>query len=402
MVCRKLHNEWGRIACEEAGLLQNNARAEDGDYAQEVCAGSNPPLATEYSTCKQSDNREFCTARDERRGHNGHATIVLVFNGSGGHDAGHAAASTDKNRHKRLAGKAKAAEHAVEDKRDTSHVTARLKEGKQQEQYQHLGNEAEHRANASDNAIENQSLQPVGASDRIQTLLNKNRNTGNPHAVFRGIGLGAFNLFCVRIGVYLLGFAVFVNIGCDDACVSGFVSKVFRFGIKTFLDRCCLKCGNSILVALIGSQNIKSFLVGIYIYFNRFVFARFVVIRLIGRRQTSGFSIFDECLGSRIKILFFGCGFKGVNAFLRTLEFLRYLIELLLTRTEIPAITEYAIVCPVGGNAANGGNGNVVHKEHNHNEDRQCQNAVGNHTVDLVGRGQLACHILATAVVDDR
>ena len=212
----------------------------------------------------------------------------------------------------------------------------------------------------------------------------------------------AFNLFCVRIGVYLLGFAVFINIGCDDACISGFVSEVFRFRIKAFLDRCCLKCGNGILVALIGSQNIKSFLVGIYIYFNRFVFARFVVIRLIGRRQTSGFSIFDECLGSRIEILFFSCGFKGVNAFLRTLELLRHLIELLLTRTEIPAIAEYAIICPVGSNGANGRNGDVVHKEHNHNEDRQCQNAVGNHTVDLVGRGQLACHILATAVVDDR
>ena len=205
MVCRKLHNEWGRITCKEAGLLQNNTRAEDGDYAKEVCAGSNPPLATEYSTCKQSDNREFCTARDERRGHNGHATIVLVFNGSGGHDAGHAAASTDKNRHKRLAGKAKAAEHAVEDKRDTSHVTARLKEGKQQEQYQHLGNEAEHRANASDNAIENQSLQPVGASDRIQTLLNKNRNTGNPNTVCACVR-SAVSLFviCIEIIVYCL------------------------------------------------------------------------------------------------------------------------------------------------------------------------------------------------------
>ena len=401
MVCRKLHNEWGRIASKEAGLLQDDAGAENGNDAQEVSAGCNPPLATEHGTCKQSDNRELCTARDKRRGHNGHATIVLVFNGSRRHDARHAATSTDEDRHKRLAGKAKAAEHAVKDERDTSHVTARLKEGKQQEQYQHLGNEAEHRTNAGDNAIENQSLQPVGASDRIQALLNKDRNAGNPHAIFRGIGFRAFNLFSVRIGVYFLGFAVFINIGCDDACVSGFVSEVFGFGIKAFLDRCCLKCGNGILVALVGSQNIKGLLVGVHIYFDRFVFARFVVVRLIGCRQTSGFSIFDECLGSRVEILFFSCSFKGINAFLCTLELLGYLIELLLTRTEIPAIAEYAIVCPVGGNAANGRNGDVVHEEHNYNEDWQSQDTVGNHTVDLVGRGQLACRILAAAVVDN-
>ncbi len=115
VVCRKLHDEWGGIACKEAGLLQNDARAENGDNAQEVRAGSNPPLATEHSTCKQSDNREL-SARDERRGHNGHAAIVLVFNGSRRHNTGHAAAgSRYKNRHKRLAGKAEAAEHAVED-----------------------------------------------------------------------------------------------------------------------------------------------------------------------------------------------------------------------------------------------------------------------------------------------
>ncbi len=71
--------------------------------------------------------------------------------------------------------------------------------------------------------------------------------THTPYSV--GIRFGALKLFCVRIGVYLLGFTVFVNIGCHNACVSGFIDEVFRFRIEAFLDRGCLECGDSVLVA---------------------------------------------------------------------------------------------------------------------------------------------------------
>ena len=61
---------------------------------------------------------------------------------------------------------------------------------------------------------------------------------------------------------------------------------------------------------------------------------------------------------------------------------------------------EELVVGEVGHRAAQGGNSDVVHAEHNDYEDRQAQNAVGNHAVDLLGGAHLG-RGLGEALVDD-
>ena len=67
----------------------------------------------------------------------------------------------------------------------------------------------------------------------------------------------------------------------------------------------------------------------------------------------------------------------------------------------IPAVgTEELVVGEVGHRAAQGGNGDVVHAEHDDHEDRQTQDTVGNHAVDLLGGAHLG-RGLGEALVDD-
>ena len=67
----------------------------------------------------------------------------------------------------------------------------------------------------------------------------------------------------------------------------------------------------------------------------------------------------------------------------------------------VPTVgTEELVVGEVGHRAAQGGNGDVVHAEHDHDEDRQAQDTVGNHTVDLLGSAHLG-RSLGEALVDD-
>ena len=67
----------------------------------------------------------------------------------------------------------------------------------------------------------------------------------------------------------------------------------------------------------------------------------------------------------------------------------------------VPAVgAEELVVGEVGHRAAQGGNGDVVHAEHDDNEDRQAQNTIGNHAVDLLGGAHLG-RSLGHALVDD-
>ena len=67
----------------------------------------------------------------------------------------------------------------------------------------------------------------------------------------------------------------------------------------------------------------------------------------------------------------------------------------------MPAVTEQAVVRPVGSGGANGDHGDVVHKEHDHGEDGQTQPAVGHDAVDLIGSGQLTGVLFLVAGLDD-
>ena len=67
----------------------------------------------------------------------------------------------------------------------------------------------------------------------------------------------------------------------------------------------------------------------------------------------------------------------------------------------VPTVgTEELVVGEVSHRSAEGRNGDVVHAEHDHDENRQTEDAVGNHTVDLLGSAHLG-RSLGEALVDD-
>ena len=67
----------------------------------------------------------------------------------------------------------------------------------------------------------------------------------------------------------------------------------------------------------------------------------------------------------------------------------------------VPTVgTEELVVGEVGHRAAQGGNGDVVHAEHDDHKDRQAQNTVGNHAIDLLGSAHLG-RGLGEALIDD-
>ena len=56
---------------------------------------------------------------------------------------------------------------------------------------------------------------------------------------------------------------------------------------------------------------------------------------------------------------------------------------------EVIAVAEHAVVDPVGSRRTDGDHRNIVHEEHDDDEDRQTQPAVGDDLVDLVGGRKL-------------
>ena len=94
----QLHNEGSGIAGEQLGLLQHDAGDDDGGHAHEVGGGSHPCSAAEDGAGDHGDEGQLGAAGDEGGGHNGHAAVTFIFNGTGGHDAGHAAAGADQHR----------------------------------------------------------------------------------------------------------------------------------------------------------------------------------------------------------------------------------------------------------------------------------------------------------------
>ena len=283
MVGRKLHNERRRAAGEELGLLEHEARSNDGKDAQEVEERADPRggggRIADDGTHEQGDDRQLSATGNERGGHDRHAAVLLVLDGLGSHDAGDAAARGHEHGDEGLTGQAKAAEHAVHDEGDAGHIAAVLQEGQHDEQQEHLRDEAEDGAQAADDAVADQRIDQatvLGAA-RHKRVVDHGGNTGNIGAVLR---------------------------------------RVDRVGIIA------------------------------------------------------------RSLDSRV---------VGVAA----------LAE------HIPTVgAKELVVGKVGHRAAQGRNGDVVHAEHDDHKDRQAQDTVGNHAVDLLGGAHL-CRSLGEALVND-
>ena len=73
-----------------------------------------------------------------------------------------------RDREEALAGQAEAAEDTVHDEGDTGHVADILEDGQQEEQNEHLGNEAQNSADTGDDAVHDQAVQPASNADALQ------------------------------------------------------------------------------------------------------------------------------------------------------------------------------------------------------------------------------------------
>ena len=105
-------------------------------------------------------------------------TVTLVLNGTGGHDAGNAASGCHEAGDEALAGEAELTENTVHDEGNSCHVADILKDGKQQEEYQHLRYETEHGTNAGHDAVLDEAVENGALSDmkRGENAVYKSRN----------------------------------------------------------------------------------------------------------------------------------------------------------------------------------------------------------------------------------
>ena len=283
MVGRKLHNERRRAAGEELGLLEHEARGDDGKDAQEVEERADPRggggRIADDGAHEQGDDRQLSATGNERGGHDRHAAVLLVLDGLGGHDAGDAAARGHEHGDKGLTGQAKAAEHAVHDEGDAGHIAAVLQERQHHKEQEHLRHKAEDGTQTADDAVADQRIDQA-------TVLGAARHKGVVHH------------------------------GGDAGDIGAVLCRVDRVGI---------------------------------------------VARSLDGRVV------------------------GVAA---------------LTE-HVPAVgAEELVVGEVGHRAAQGRNGDVVHAEHDDHKDRQTQDTVGNHAVDLLGGAHLG-RSLSEALIDD-
>ena len=118
---------------------------------------ADPGGAAEQSAGDHGDEGNLRAAGDEGGGHDRHTTVTLVFDGTGGHDAGDTAAGADQHGDEGLTGQTELTEDTVQNEGDTGHVAAGFQEGQQQEQHQHLRHKAQHGANAGHDTIQDQA-----------------------------------------------------------------------------------------------------------------------------------------------------------------------------------------------------------------------------------------------------
>ncbi len=120
-------------ACEQAGLLEHDARDDDREHTEEVEQRGDPACLgiADQRAHDQRNDRELGAAGNERGSHDRQAAVLLVLDRLGGEYTGNAAARGYEHGNERLALQAEATEDAVHDKRHTRHVAAVLEEGQQ-------------------------------------------------------------------------------------------------------------------------------------------------------------------------------------------------------------------------------------------------------------------------------
>ncbi len=174
MVLGQFHDEGSCIPGEGSELLQHDAAHDDGGKTQEVEERRHPPsaliIAASQGTEHQRDDGQLRAAGDHGGGHDGHASVLLVLDGLGGHDRRHTAAAGDEHRDERFARQAEAPEDAVHDEGYASHVSTALQEAQEQEEDDQLRDEPDDRPNTRDDAINHKADHPRSRIHGFQCL----------------------------------------------------------------------------------------------------------------------------------------------------------------------------------------------------------------------------------------
>ena len=318
--------------------------------------------AAEEGACDHCDERDLCAAGDKGGGHDRHTAVTLIFDGTGSHDTGNAAADADEHRDEGLTGKAELAEDTVKNEGDTSHVAAGFEESQHQEQNEHLGDKAKDRADTGDDTVKNKSAEPIGCVCSFKAVSDEHGDAGHPHAVVGGIGsvkavlLEVIN--SINIGHGDSGF--FIRAVGDGVIVSGHVVDREGFFILNAddsflglgLERFCLS-EESVAVEVV------CFNVGLS------------AEERIYSGESRGVLVVDVIV------------LAGADA------------------EQVPAVAEHAVICPVGSGSADSDHCDPVNEEHNNRKYRQAEPTVSDNLIDLIGSGEAALVFLLVAALDN-
>ena len=325
--------------------------------------GGYPCAAAEQCAGDHCDERNLCAAGDEGGGHDRHAAVTLVFDGAGSHDARNAAADADEHGDEALAGEAELAEHTVKNEGDTRHVAAGLEEGEHEEQDEHLGNEAEDRADTGYDTVVDKAAEPGCCVCCVKAVAYENGDARYPYAVVGRVGSvkAVFLKVSHRVDIGHLDNVVHL-IRTFGKCVIVSGHGVDREGLFILdIDGRCFVGGLESLH--IGKQCVCIEVVCFNVY-------------ILAEERA-------DCLDS--------CGVFVV----------RVVVFAGADTQQVPAVAEHAVVCPVGCRCADGDHCDPVDKEHDYREDRQAQPTVGDDLIYLVGSGELAGVFLFVACLDD-
>ena len=223
-----------------------------------------------------------------------------------------------------------------------------------------MRNETENCAKSCNDTVKDQSLEPFGTVDSVQSAFKQYRNTGNPNAVICRIRLIESVLLQVSYGF---------DIGHRNCCVRICVYR-YRFII---CSEAADRKGLFVLDFDLGSFSF-----------------RFESLKLSER------SIRIKVISLRVdSVKCFNCLHSG------GMIIADLLIGLCADAKKMPAITEHAIICPIRCPGSDSGNRYIIHNKHYYREDRKRRPTVSYHFVDLIGDRELSCMLLFIASLDD-
>ena len=186
----KLHYERSRFTGERFCFLQDDRSYKNCYNTDEVhqwCDETSSYIVTGcisgHDTTHKGDNRKLGTTWDKCCCHDRQTTVIICLDRFGSHDSRDSTAGGDKKRDKALSGKSEMTEYTVHDERDTNHVTAILKDGKEQEQDRHLRNESKYCTKTTDDTIRYKAYQPVSNAGITKPIRYDTLNTSNKAVV---------------------------------------------------------------------------------------------------------------------------------------------------------------------------------------------------------------------------